>query len=257
MRQTAASQPTPNSSTSENEAGTYREYFETRKPAGFARPLVKLWHSRMFTRVSTYIAGLAEKRILEVGAGWGFFAEVCRSRGARYQGLEMNPGQARALRADGHDVVVGVIPPFPPGAPADVVWMSHVLEHAVDYRHALAMATAAHARVERGGYLVVIAPDLLSWREEFWNGDWSHGFPTTVRRVRELVTEAGFEVVAAEHHTASFRQDLAISGLTRLLALIPYEGIDQVLNRAIGHGYAYAFMTVFGWRQILVIGRKA
>jgi hypothetical protein len=239
-----------------SEAQHYSEYFETRQPAEAARGFIQSWHTRMLRSLQRLIPGLAQLRVLEVGAGWGYFARACRQRGIAYAGIELNAEQAARLREEGFDVVATSIPPFPTGAPVQLIYMSHVLEHATSYLHALEMLTAARERLDARGYVAVICPDLLSWKEEFWNGDWSHGFPTTLRRLEQIVAEAGFEIVDARHHTAGFTQPAAAFVATQLTHLIPVRALDMIFKPLTKRTLAYSFMTVFGWRQLLVVGRK-
>lgn len=235
---------------------SYREYYESRKPTNFGEKVLRHWHAKMYALAAKHIPGLHAKTVLEVGAGWGFFADACRARGTRYLGMEMNAAQAKALSAKGHEVVAGAVPPFPSGDPVQVIWMSHVLEHATTYLHAAQMVAAARDRLDRGGYLVVIGPDVKSWGAEFWNCDWSHGFPTTVHRVEQLMRESGFEIADARHHTATFGNPVMQFLATNTFRLVPYNVVDGLLGMATGRTFAYSFMAVFGWRQIFVVGRK-
>jgi 2-polyprenyl-3-methyl-5-hydroxy-6-metoxy-1,4-benzoquinol methylase len=238
-------------------SGEYSEYFEARRPIAFGEQMVRWWHRRMFRQVAGRIADFRRGPILEVGAGWGYFADVCRDEGTTYSGIELNGEQAAKLRQRGHDVVQAAVPPMPVGPECATVWMSHVLEHAVDYLHALSMVKAVYTRLRPGGHVVVIAPDLYSSREEFWSSDWSHGFPTTSRRVAQLLSEAGFAVVHAGTHTCSFTNPAADTLVHAGFQLLPHRTLDLLAKRAMNRTLFYSFMTVFGWRQILVIARKA
>jgi SAM-dependent methyltransferase len=235
----------------------YAEYYESRVPTGFGRKVLGLWHRRMHDVVSALLGGFGKRLVLEVGAGWGFFGNACRLRGVAYRGLEMNATQAERLRKDGLQVDAGAIPPFPAGVSADVIWLSHVLEHASGYPQAIEMMRACLQTLTPGGHVVVIGPDLLSWRESFWDVDWSHGFPTTAQRVEQLLRDVGFVEVVRRHHTATFTQPAVAWVLAALFSLVPYRLFDAVLERLTGRTFCQSFMAVFGWRQILVIGRKA
>jgi hypothetical protein len=236
-------------------ASEYREYFASRRPSKFGERVHRAWNRSMFALVSRFLPGLSASALLEVGPGLGFFGRVCLERGVRYSALEMNAAQADALRTSGLDAQACAVPPFPPGPAVQVIWMSHVLEHAATVRDAFGMVSGAFERLDPGGHLVVIAPDVLSWRGEFWSCDWTHGFPTSLRRVRQLLGEAGFEIAEARHHACFV--DGALAELVAPLArLIPYRLLDAVFERVAGRSFAYAFMVLFGWRQILVIGRK-
>jgi SAM-dependent methyltransferase len=234
----------------------YREYFASRRPSSFGERVLRSWHRRLLRLAIRFLPELPQSRVVEVGAGWGFFAEACRERGIPYEGIELDAQQAGALRAAGFDVRAGAVPPFPEGGAAQVVWMSHVLEHALDHRHAMAMVRSAFERLDPGGALVVIGPDVLAWGTEFWNCDWSHGYPTSRRRVEQLMAEAGFVRVASRSHVATLDQPVLVPLLALLFRMVPYRLIDAILLRTIGRDFAYSFMGVYGWKQILVIGRR-
>ena len=57
-----------------------------------------------------------------------------------YTGLEMNQQLADELLNNGFNIICSAIPPFPDiNNKVDVIWMSHILEHARDYMHAREM----------------------------------------------------------------------------------------------------------------------
>lgn len=154
----------------------------------------------MLAIAESLIPDLRKQHILEVGPAFGYFAAACRKRGLKYSGIEMNEAQAERLRAKGFDVGCSCIPPFPPdGKDIHLIWISHVLEHAQSPLEAREMVLAAFNRLPPNGYLVVISPDFLSWKMNFWDADWSHGYPTTLQRVSQLFTEAGFRLLGEFH----------------------------------------------------------
>jgi SAM-dependent methyltransferase len=215
------------------------------------------WHRRMLAMVQKMTGPLQGKSVLEVGIGFGFLARLLKSQSCRYSGVEMNAKLADELRGEGFDVICSAVPPFPPGEAVDVVWMSHVLEHACNCVEARAMVAGAAQRLGSGGKLVLIAPDYLFWRGEFWGADWSHGYPTTLNRCQEIVRDVGLNVTCAVHHTATVRQPAIAYLLACLFLLIPYNLLDALLEQITGRRLAYAFMGLLGWRQILVVAEKS
>lgn len=234
----------------------YAEYFTSRAPSAQGTRVHELWHRRILGLALRWVPQLASGHVLEVGAGWGHFGEQCQARGIRYEGIELNAAQAATLADGGLDVKAGAVPPYPSGPLVDVVWMSHVLEHATGYEHAREMVSGALERLRPGGALVVISPDLFSWRWEFWNVDWSHGFPTTARRVAQLMQDCGYEVALQRHHTATVGNPAGAAVLTLLFRLIPYKVLDRLALRLTGRPLVHSFMGLFGWRQIFVAGTK-
>jgi len=253
-----SNEPTP----AEAETGDlYNEYAEDRTVHPRARSTVKAWHRAMARHYESLHGPLAGRDVLEIGHGHGFFGEVATELGARYRAIEMSSALAEAGRRRGMRVEVGRIPPIPPELTesVDVVWMSHVLEHARDWMEARAMAESVRHALRPGGVLVVIVPDYKSWGIEFWNGDWSHGFPTTARRCVQLLRDCGYAGVTSELHQGG-RFDLPGRAVAATIArLAPFRAFDAVFSRrgSPDTGFGYSYMTLFGWRQIFLTGKSA
>lgn len=235
----------------------YVEYFTSRKPAQCNRRFLKWWHKRMLKIAAQYIPGFCEKTILEIGAGHGFIADICYQNQIAYLGHEMNTAQALELSNLGYRVTPATIPPIPSGPSTQVVWLSHILEHAVTYREAKEMLHACYDRLDPDGYIVIIAPDVLHWKGAFWSVDWSHGFPTSLNRVEQLLSETKFIVHKSMHHTFTQTQPLLAWSLSWLFRIfLPVYFLDFFLHKLFKRKLCQSFMSVFGLRQIYLIGRK-
>lgn len=237
--------------------GDYSEYYQTRKPTQFGERVLAFWHRRMLQIAVRCIPDLAGKNILEIGAGHGFFADACQQKKITYQGVEMNVEQAQLLQSSGHKVFAATIPPIPAGDAVQLIWLSHVLEHAASYPEAKKMLQACHDRLDEKGYVIIIAPDVLHWKEEFWSVDWSHGFPTSLNRVEQLLSETGFSIHKSMHHSFTLTNTFLawfISVSFRLF--FPVNLLDYFFRRYKNRQFAHAFMSVFGLRQIYLIGQK-
>jgi hypothetical protein len=235
----------------------YSEYYATRKPIKLAEPVIRFWHKRMLAIAGRYIPHLKSKTLLEIGAGHGFLADACQQKKISYNGHEMNVEQANLLQLSGHQVSPATIPPIPAGEAAHIIWLSHVLEHASNYTEAKEMLLACHQRLEPEGYVVIIAPDIYHWKEEFWSLDWSHGFPTSLVRVEQLLNETGFTVFQSMHHTFTVTNALGAWFISTFFRFcLPKNILDYFFHRWTGHRFCNAFMSVFGLRQIYLIGKK-
>jgi hypothetical protein len=138
-----------------------------------------------------------------------------------------------------------------------VIWLSHVLEHASNYIEAKAMLAACHDRLDAGGYVTIIAPDIHHWKEEFWSVDWSHGFPTSLNRVEQLLSETGFLIHRSLHHTFTVTNPMGAWSISMLFRwLLPVNLLDYFFQKLTGRRFCHAFMSVFGLRQIYIIGKK-
>ena len=238
----------------ENNISNYTEYYQSRKPIPFGDFLIKKLHKKFFDIAMKNIPNFQNLSLLELGTGWGYFAEICKKGGIKYQGIELNGDQVLNLQNQGFNVLNTHVPPFPDGEDIDVIWISHVLEHANGYEHARDMLISAKERLNKG-YVVVIAPDYIKWKWNFWDGDWSHGFPTTKRRVTQLLNETGFNVIYSTYITGNQHSPLAVLFLDFFFSIVPVDFIDLILKKLTGKTLCFSFMTVFGWRQIYLIGQ--
>ncbi len=236
----------------------YDEYYHFRHPANFAEKYISIWHSHMFEIADRTIEDIKHKSLLEVGIGFGYFCKICNSKGVHnYTGVEMNENLTNELVGQGYNVICSTIPPFPDiENKVDIIWMSHILEHASDYMHARAMLQSAYEKLNSGGHIVIICPDILSWKNYFYDMDWSHGFPTSLKRVNQILNDVGFNIKLSKHHVASFTNDIVTTSLNILFKLIPVKFFDGIFLKLFKKTYCSSFMSVFGWRQIIVIAQK-
>lgn len=139
-------------------------------------------------------------RVAEIGPGRGEMAERCLKAGMSYVALDANPTVCALVRELGGEAVEGLAPPLAlEDGSADAVYANSVVEHMPDHLRALELFQEM-ARVARpGGRVVVHSPDLLACGVHFWNSEYSHGFPTTRRRLLQICHDAGLRPVSAEY----------------------------------------------------------
>jgi SAM-dependent methyltransferase len=125
-------------------------------------------------------------------------------------------------------VVEAFTPPIP-GADesVDILYADQVLEHMSGIDAARAWVAEALRLLRPGGTLFVVVPDYLKERGFFWDIDYTHNFPTTERRMRQLLYDGGFEITSLVRSiglATGLRRD-ALAALA-LLANIP--GLDAL-----------------------------
>ena len=166
--------------------------------------------------------------MLEVGPGTGSLAARAVSAGWRYQAIEASPTLATHLRAKDIDVTVAWAPPIPVNdASCDVVYADQVLEHMSGIDTAREFVKESLRALRPGGIYFIVVPDYLKERTFFWDVDYTHNFVTTERRVRQLLTDGGFEierVVRSIGVSTGLTRDLLAAGA--LLANLP--GLDAI-----------------------------
>ena len=144
--------------------------------------------------------GIPSGRVLDVGAGYGFFLEALERAGYEAHGLELSEHAAEEARrrTRGQVSVQGAEEPFPfPDGHFDAVTMFDVIEHLPGYPAALASCRRC---LKPGGKLFVItlnahslARPLLGKRWA-WHQDPTHVHMFTARMLREGLQGAGLEV---------------------------------------------------------------
>jgi hypothetical protein len=106
-------------------------------------------------------------RMLEIGPGQGTLAALAVEAGWHYAAVEPSAILADQLRARGLTVIEAFAPP---------------------------LTAEARRALTPGGVFFVVVPDYLKERGFFWDIDYTHNFPTTERRVRQLLYDGGFEI---------------------------------------------------------------
>jgi SAM-dependent methyltransferase len=142
------------------------------------------------------------------------------------------------LRSKGLDVIEGWAPPILAGdASTDVVYADQVLEHMSGIDAARLFVSEARRVLKPGGTLFVVVPDYLKERTFFWDVDYTHNFVTTERRVRQLLYDGGFDILAVVRSIGAatgIKRDLLAAGsifanIPGLNTLSRYTGTEDLL----------------------------
>lgn len=237
----------------------YSEYLKSRRPNKLGETWLRKWHGRMLARIISDLNIPVDARILEVGPGHGYFAEAAVQAGLNYCYADIS--EAIHLEMQKRRIV-GYLGPLNglsgEAANFDVVYMSHILEHSTSWADARDLTESAYKRLRPGGLIVVISPDISSYRWNFWTSDWSHGFPTGRRNVVQLLNDVGFTVDKIRYHRNG-RFNRYGRFIPALVSWVPSGIVDAVLTRDRyyrGEGFFYSWKTMFGWRQIFIVGIK-
>lgn len=231
----------------------YNEYLKFRGRTKLSVPLQDFCHRRMLAFARRHFPPQAS--ILEVGFGLGHFAEQVRKSNIPYTAVDMSEAICASAEAMGFKIIHSPFPPAPAEIAFNVLWMSHVLEHAKDWHEARGMAEAAFRGLPSPGLLVVICPDILSYKQHFWI-DWSHGYPTSAPRLMQLMHDVGFDDVSVTYSTSTVTTRPIRAVMDLVYGLIPVGLIDGILTYVGLRPYCSSFMSLFGWRQLIVIAKR-
>ena len=158
---------------------------------------VKARQNRIIFELGMAHCQALERRILDIGPGDGLIAALATSANLPYVAVEGSTALTSMLRSRGLEVHEGYVPPLPVGVQGrfSTCYLLHVLEHMPDHGAASALFQQMRETLLPGGTFVIACPDAVRWGSDFYDCDYSHSFPLTRRRLRQIVVDHGFEVV--------------------------------------------------------------
>jgi len=153
-------------------------------------------------------------KILEIGPGLGFFAENCKRIGFNYFAIEANHIMVNELEGKGIDIVQGYVPPIPGDDKYNVIFMNQVLEHMKCRDQAIELINSCKDHLLDDGLLVISSPDIEFQKEDFFNVDYTHDYPTSKRRLEQIFIDNNLEIKYSTLYSSFFRGRFMISLLT-------------------------------------------
>ena len=156
-----------------------------------------------WAKISSFVP--ENPRVVEIGPGRGEFADICMEKGMSYTGVDASPMVCDRIREKGGKVIQDVVPPLPvESESAEVVYASSVIEHMPNHVRALELLTEMARVATPDGVVVVSAPDVLAAGVHFWNSEYTHGFPTSRRRLLQMCQDVGLQVRCADYFAGPF-----------------------------------------------------
>ncbi|SRR5581483_7532675 len=212
---------------------------------------------RWMNQAAGHILAIASKSVREVGSvveigpGWGALARVCGERSVRYVAIDANLTLLQSL-GDLH-AVCSVVPPIPLGNEScDVIVASHVLEHSNGRLEAQQLILEMKRVVRPRGCVIIVSPDLLWAGKYFWDCDYSHSFPTSARRLQQMLVDARLTIVKVEYiynHLTGWRGFLA----GQLTSLIPYR-LYGCQPHSLGYSEKLYRLRMTFSRSVVIVG---
>ncbi|HUE99650.1 MAG TPA: class I SAM-dependent methyltransferase [Anaerolineales bacterium] len=175
-------------------------------------------------RLSQELSSQSTLKTLEFGPGRGHFARAVLSLGWEYRAVDGSASVSRLLREEGIEVIQAFVPPMPEdaGGGYDLVLMEHFIEHMDSPASARDLVDSVHRSLSERGLILIVSPDYLAHRSNFWDCDYTHSFVTTIQRLRQLLLDCNYEVRYAGYETLGIQNAFAtwlISELTNLIFL--------------------------------------
>jgi SAM-dependent methyltransferase len=233
------------------ESDLYSNYIR-REPHDRSKRFISNWHKKLLKHALNDSENLV-RSVMEVGPGHGYLATHVVDMGMDYEFIDTSPSVHTKMKELGFDGYLGTVGDFAVSPKKfDLIWLSHVLEHSPTWVDARNLLSDIAGLLSPTGRITIIGPDAQCWGREFWNIDATHGFPTTLRNVAQLVDDVGLSVVKARHHrNANF--DVGSKAVFSILSVLPHRVIDRILTperSKIADGLVISWKAVFGWRQI-------
>lgn len=211
-----------------------------------------------FSRIGKFAPAATD--LLEIGTGTGRAGVQATNLGFRsYTGVEPTKALAAHSRSQyGLTIIEDALPNLEqiPDSTYDAVFSMHVLEHAPSY-YAAREWCLEMARVMRpGGRLLIAAPNILDYRGYFWDGDWSHGWPTTTQRVTQVLQDLGLEIEFAGNMHLGRLGGLSAAAAHIVSFLLPTRLGDLLTKRIVGRPLASGLKIAVLWGLVYVVARK-
>ncbi|MCL2095035.1 class I SAM-dependent methyltransferase [Candidatus Saccharibacteria bacterium] len=132
-------------------------------------------------------------KVLELGPGKGYFYRACaelEGGGAKisYAAFDRNKDILNNLVKMGLDkkrIYWGESPDFKAvkREKYDMIYSAYMIEHLNNGGELYTMIKELKKLLNPGGMIVFLAPDAMKQKQEFWNIDYTHSYPTTRRNV--------------------------------------------------------------------------
>jgi len=200
-----------------------------------------------------------ESEILEIGVGTGRIADTLYAlKVKKFVGVEPNARLAEFTRRMGFDVNEYALPSLPNNWEDfySAVVSFHVLEHAPTYIDARLWIKEMARVTKPGGYILIAAPDIRNSREYFWDSDWSHGFPTTPRRVSQIGDDLNLTTVYAGNFALGNTHPVFTS-LARLIdKTLPTRLLDAITMKLVKRPLASGLKIALLWGLTFVVFEK-
>jgi len=184
---------------------TFYDSFAKRKRTKLGSFLVE----KTFEKLSKIAAEFSPVKILEIGIGKGIFYKHLKAQipQMEYIGIEASDTLYEEAKSKDINAIKCFVPPFPQTLEKgsfDMVIMSHILEHFMNYREVLDVLGEVNNLLKQNGKLLLFYPCALDLGKDFFDCDYSHSYVTTKNRVDNLLLDSGFRIIKEDSYRACF-----------------------------------------------------
>lgn len=159
--------------------------------------IVRKWmHARKWKLIKSYTPK-KNSRVLDFGAGGGYFADFLKKRVDRVDVIESNNRAVSQCMEKGHNVFMH-LKELPANATYQVITMWHVLEHLYNPKETI---NRIKEYLDENGILVVAVPNIRSFDARKYKAHWAawdvprHLWHFTPEGLSHLLEDEGFQIV--------------------------------------------------------------
>jgi SAM-dependent methyltransferase len=183
-------------------------------------------------RLSQKLNHRTKLKTLEFGPGRGHFARAARASGWEYRAIDGSPAVLRLLKEDGFEVIQAFVPPVPKeaGVGYDLILMEHFIEHMDSPASARELVESACQSLSPNGLLLIVSPDFLAHRSNFWDCDYTHSFVTTLQRLRQLLLDCNYEIRYAGYETLGIQNAFVTWLISELTHILYFTRLPQLAS---------------------------
>jgi SAM-dependent methyltransferase len=206
-------------------------------------------------------------QLLEIGTGSGQLAKRLLTVEANIDYVGVEPTDtlrnATAINLSGFSNRANIVDSSLPELPNlgdscfDACLMFHLLEHATDQIQAHIWLDSVFNKLKPGGRVLIVCPNVFDYGAYFYDGDWSHGYPTTTRRIELLGIDTGFDSIEAFDLRANTQNRLMKALMRVASAIMPTELLNVLGKKIFGVSYiGMGIQAALFWRNCWVVLEK-
>ncbi len=230
----------------------YFDHFAGGRSTGIGDWLTSHAIEMQFRFLERHLPAGRTPEILEIGPGQGEFAARIMAAGHRaYDVVEPNATLRAKLESLGvRRARSYLIPDLQEADDSyDAILICDVFEHLNDARDAQRFIAEARRVLRPGGILYILSPDLMDWKEDFYNCDFSHTNPTTVRRTHEMFLNERLATAGYAYSYSEFQGAVGFL-LNRMVKAATFWATGEDLEFK-----PYKLRLTF-LRRFIIVGRK-
>lgn len=172
--------------------GLYNIFLNNNHTTGHEKLLVSYNYNVVESVVKKLGTSKKKIELLELGVGKGYFAQAClqynqkNEKNIKYSAFDRNSDMLKNLSNYDKSIKTysGNLPNLPiKGKKFDVVYCAFVVEHLESGVEVFELINNIKKVLNDGGLVVFFTPNALSQKFEFYNIDYTHHYPTTIRNV--------------------------------------------------------------------------